>query len=63
MIALLLCIFFGFFGAHFFYVGKTAKGILSIFTVGGFYVAWIISIVKIAKGEFKDSKGRVLTFK
>lgn len=45
--ALVLCIFFGYFGAHKFYEGKTGMGILYIFTFGLFYFGWIIDIFKL----------------
>ncbi len=43
-IALTLCIFFGFFGAHYFYEGKAGKGFLYLFTMGLFGFGWIIDI-------------------
>lgn len=53
--ALLLCIFLGFLGAHQFYVGKIGKGILYIFTCGLFCIGWIVDIIKIALGTFRDN--------
>ena len=44
-LSLILCIFFGFFGAHKFYEGKTGMGILYIFTAGLFCIGWIADIV------------------
>lgn len=55
--ALLLCIFLGVFGIHRFYVGKVGTGILYMFTGGLFGIGWIIDIVLIASGSFKDSFG------
>ena len=63
MVALLLCIFLGFFGAHYFYVGKTGKGVLFLFTGGLCYIGWIVSLVKIATGGFTDNQGRTVTLK
>ncbi len=40
-VAFWLCVFFGCFGAHKFYEGKTGAGILYIFTVGLFCFGWI----------------------
>lgn len=54
MVALLLCIFLGFFGAHRFYVGKIGTGILYLFTYGLLGIGWIIDIILIAVGSFKD---------
>lgn len=41
-VALLLCIFLGFFGAHKFYEGKVGMGILYIFTGGLFGIGWFV---------------------
>lgn len=53
--ALLLCIFLGIFGIHRFYVGKIGTGLVYMFTGGLFGIGWIIDIVLIVTGNFKDS--------
>lgn len=53
--ALLLCIFLGIFGIHRFYVGKIGTGLVYMFTGGIFGIGWIIDIVLIVTGNFKDS--------
>ncbi|HHV06537.1 MAG TPA: TM2 domain-containing protein [Anaerolineaceae bacterium] len=58
--ALLLCIFLGVFGAHQFYVGKIGKGLLYLFTVGLFGIGWIVDIIKILIGSFRDNVGAPL---
>ncbi|MBM6917573.1 TM2 domain-containing protein [Intestinimonas butyriciproducens] len=54
MVALLLCIFLGGVGAHRFYVGKIGSGILYLLTGGLFGIGWVIDIILIAAGSFKD---------
>lgn len=44
-VALLLCIFFGFFGAHKFYEGRILLGIVYLFTAGLFGIGWFIDIL------------------
>ena len=53
-VALLLCIFLGYFGAHKFYVGKIGTGILYLCTFGLFGIGWIIDIFVIISGSFRD---------
>lgn len=48
VVALLLCIFLGFFGAHKFYEGKIGMGILYLCTGGLFVIGWLIDIFIIA---------------
>lgn len=44
-VALILCAFLGFFGAHKFYEGKTGMGILYIFTGGLFFIGVVIDFL------------------
>ena len=54
IVALLLCIFLGYFGAHKFYVGKTGMGFVYLLTAGLFGIGWFVDIFLIAFGSFKD---------
>lgn len=55
--ALILCIFLGFFGAHYFYVGRWGKGLLYLFTGGLFFIGWLTDIFVILTGKFRDNVG------
>lgn len=41
-VAILLCVFLGYFGAHKFYEGKRGRGMLYLFTFGLFFIGVII---------------------
>ena len=43
--AYLLCICFGYFGAHRFYLGHTTMGLVYIFTVGLFGLGWLMDLI------------------
>lgn len=58
ILSLLLCIFLGYFGAHYFYVGRFGMGILYLFTMGFFGIGWFVDIFRILVGSFKDNWGR-----
>ena len=55
--ALILCVLFGFFGVHRFYVGKIGTGLLYLFTGGLFLIGYIVDIILIIKGKFTDKFG------
>ena len=44
-VALLLCFFLGYFGAHKFYEGKIGGGILYLFTFGLFGIGWLVDCI------------------
>ena len=57
LVALLLCIFLGIFGAHKFYLGKIGVGLVYIFTYGLFGIGWLIDLVSLIAGNPCDKKG------
>ena len=57
IIALLLCIFLGAGGIHRFYVGKIGTGLLYLFTGGLFGIGWIVDIICLNFGSFRDRNG------
>lgn len=60
LVALLLCWFLGYFGAHRFYVGKMGTGLLMIVTLGGFGLWWLLDLVMIVIGQFTDVEGKLV---
>lgn len=60
-VTLVLCILFGYFGAHRFYAGKAGTGLLMLFTLGGVGIWWFIDFVLILTRSFSDSLGRNIT--
>lgn len=57
-LTLILLLFLGVWGIHHFYNGRIVLGIFYIFTWGFFGVGWLIDLVLILTGSYKDAKGR-----
>ena len=55
--AFFLCLLFGGFGIHRFYVGKTGTGIIWLFALGLFSFGWITDLLLILFGAFRDKAG------
>lgn len=58
--ALLLCIFLGFFGIHRFYTGNIGIGIAQALTLGGCGIWWLVNIILIVAGTYRDGNGNPL---
>ncbi len=59
-IALGLSAVLGMFGAHRFYVGKTQTAVLMLITLGGLGLWWLVDLIIIAAGGFRDREGRLV---
>lgn len=55
---LLLCLFTGIFGFHYFYVRRYMRGLMCMFTANFFLFGWFADIVKLISGNFVDSDGQ-----
>ena len=63
LVTLLLAIFVGQFGIARFYVGKTGTGVLYLLTGGLCGIGWLVDIIMIVTGSFKDANGNALVKK
>ena len=57
MVAFILCLVIGCIGAHHFYVGRIGYGILYLFTGGLFGIGWLVDVILLATGSYKDQYG------
>ena len=57
----LLFFFLAWLGVHRFFVGKIGTAILFILTFGGLGIWWIIDLILIVTGNFKDKQGQKIT--
>ena len=62
-VALILSILLGGLGVDRFYTGSIGLGILKLVTFGGCGIWWIVDIILIATGSYKDAQGRPLVRK
>lgn len=56
-VVLVIAIITGWIGGHRYYVGKTKTGVLYTFTVGLWFIGWIIDIIQIVTDKFTDARG------
>ena len=59
-IAFFLCLFLGYFGAHYFYCRRPGMGAVYLFTFGLCGVGWLVDLARILCGKFPDDRGRYL---
>ena len=58
LLAAILCLGFGIFGAHRFYAGKTKTAKAMLFTLGGLGIWYVLDLVIVIVGELTDREGR-----
>ena len=60
LITLILAWFAGYLGLHHFYVGRIAKGVVYIFTLGFLGIGVIVDLILIVTKKFRDREGRLV---
>ena len=59
--AFIRCLIGGWFGWHYYYVGRHVRGFLCLLTIGNFFlIGNFIDLWKIRQGTFKDNVGQYL---
>lgn len=59
-VAIILCAFLGFLGAHRFYTGYYLYGTIQLLTCGGFLIWFLIDLIQLFRNKFTDAKGNSL---
>jgi TM2 domain-containing membrane protein YozV len=57
LVALLLCIFFGYLGVHRFYLGYIGLGVLELLTAGVCGILTLIDLIRIITGDLRPKGG------
>ena len=60
VVTMLLALCFPLIGIHRFYTGHVLSGLLQLVTLGGVGVWWLLDVIRILFGSFRDSEGRPL---
>ena len=58
--ALIICAIGGIWGIHDFYLGRIGSGIVKLFTCNCFSIGWIVDLIKISTGGYRDNAGAPL---
>ncbi|MCB9852494.1 MAG: TM2 domain-containing protein [Phycisphaerales bacterium] len=58
LILAIVCFFFGYLGIHRLVVGKIGTGLLYLCTGGLFAIGWLVDLIMLLVGSFKDKEGR-----
>ncbi|MDP6099624.1 MAG: TM2 domain-containing protein [Candidatus Thalassarchaeaceae archaeon] len=60
MTTLLLSILLGGLGVDRFYAGHIGLGVLKLITMGGCGIWWLVDLIMIITGKFKDGEGKII---
>jgi len=63
VVTLVLAVVLGFLGIDRFYAGSIGLGVLKLLTSGGLGLWWLIDIILLATGNYKDGNGHTIAIK
>jgi len=62
-VTVVLVVLFGYIGAHRFYAGRNITAVVQAITLGGFGVWWVIDILVVSLGQFRDVSDRYIRWR
>ncbi|MBQ8954642.1 MAG: TM2 domain-containing protein [Clostridia bacterium] len=57
----IVCLILSLIHCHYFYVGRIGRGLLCLFTANFLYIGWVIDLILILGGKFKDKNNKPLS--
>jgi len=63
VVTLVLAVVLGFLGIDRFYAGSIGLGVLKLLTSGGLGLWWLIDIILLATGNYRDGNGHTIATK
>ena len=58
--SMVVCLILSIVHLHYFYLGRVGIGLLCLFTANFLYIGWIVDVIFMLSGRFKDKNGKIV---